>query len=236
MNVLGIIPARGCSKGIVGKNLASVAGKPLLAYACEAAQAAKSLTRVMISTDSPAIAECARAFGVEAPFPRPPELARDETPMLDVLLHAVEELRRAEGYRADLIVLLQPTSPLRRARHIDEAVERLRSSGADTVVSVIRVPHRFSPYSVMRDEGGFLRNFWEAPVPFDRLRRQEHPELFARNGPAVWASKVETLERERALYGGRVAAYLMDEEDSLDIDTADDLRVADYVLRERGGG
>lgn len=236
MNVLGIIPARGGSKGIPGKNLVPVAGKPLLAYACEAALQAKSLTRIVMSTDSPEIARCARGCGVESPFMRPPDLAGDETPMLGVLLHALDALRRAEGYEADLIVLLQPTSPLRRARHIDEAVETLRNTGADTVVSVVRVPHHYSPYSVMRTEGGFLRDFWEAPLPFDRLRRQNHPELLARNGPAVWASKVGRLERERTLYGGKVAPYLMEERDSLDIDTPDDLRLAELALRERGGG
>jgi CMP-N-acetylneuraminic acid synthetase len=139
MDVLGLIPARGGSKGIPRKNLAPVGGKPLLEWTVEAARAATELTRVVVSTEDD---EIAAAAGVDV-LRRPDELAEDETPMLDVIRHAVAELS------PDVVVLLQPTSPLRRPEHIDAAVRLLLESDADAVVSVVAVPHRFRPEALM---------------------------------------------------------------------------------------
>ena len=139
MDVLGLIPARGGSKGVPRKNLAQVAGKPLLAWTVEAARAASELTRVVVSTDDD---EIAAEAGVEV-LRRPAELAADDAPMLEVVRHAVSELG------PDVVVLLQPTSPLRRAEHVDAAVRLLLESGADAVVSVVAVPHRYSPEALM---------------------------------------------------------------------------------------
>src|SRR5258706_10337909 len=122
MEVLGIIPARGGSKGIPRKNLVRLAGRPLIAYTCDAARGSERLTRVIVSTDDDEIAETARGLGVEVPFMRPAHLAADETPMVDVLLDALATLGRVDNYRPDVIVLLQPTSPLRRSAHVDAAV------------------------------------------------------------------------------------------------------------------
>src|ERR671933_1940916 len=127
VRILGLIPARGGSKGIPGKNLAPLCGRPLLAWTVGAACAAGSLDRVVVSTDSDEIAAAARELGADV-LERPAELARDDTPMRDVVLHALEELGRPE-----VLALLQPTSPLRRAAHVDEAVALLRRSGADCV-------------------------------------------------------------------------------------------------------
>src|SRR5919206_1460637 len=130
VRVLGLIPARGGSKGIPGKNLAPVCERPLIAWTIGAACSASRLDRVVVSTDSDEIAAIARELGADV-LARPAELARDETPMRDVLLHALDELGRPE-----ILVLLQPTSPLRRAEHVDAAVALLRATGADCVVSV----------------------------------------------------------------------------------------------------
>src|SRR5215207_3892869 len=124
MNVLGVVPARGGSKGIPHKNLTLAAGRPLLAYTADAARGSRRLTRVVVSTDDPAIAVVARGLGLDVPFMRPADLAQDATPMLPVLQHADREMA-AQGFHADAIVLLQPTSPLRRAVHIDDAVALL---------------------------------------------------------------------------------------------------------------
>ena len=212
---MGLIPARGGSKGIPRKNLAPVGGKPLLAWTVDAARAAGELTDVVVSTDDD---EIAAAAGVEV-LRRPPELAADETPMLDVVRHAIGELS------PDVVVILQPTSPLRRAEHVDACVRLLLESGADSVVSVVEVPHRFAPESLMDVVDGRV-------VPRGGARsRQEKTRVYARNGPAVLAIRVASLGDD--LYGGDCRPFVMDERDSLDVDTEFDLELADLVLRAR---
>lgn len=225
MNVLGIVPARGGSKGIPRKNLAAVGGRPLLAYTAAAALASRRLTRVVVSTDDREIAEAARSLGLEVPFLRPPELAADETPMLAVLQHALRELKQG-GFSADAVVLLQPTSPLRRAEHIDRALDLLESTGADSVVSVVEVPHQYSPSAVMRLEQGRLRPYAEGPTI---TRRQDKPLVYARNGPAVLAVRARVLERG-ALYGDDCRPLVMAAEESVDIDGPGDLAAAERLL------
>ncbi len=232
-NVLGLIPARGSSKNIPRKNIALLAGRPLLAYTCEATLGSRRLTRVLLSTDDQEIAQVGRACGVEVPFLRPLELAQDNTPSLSVAQHAVDWLIKHEGWEPDVLVLLQPTSPLRQARHIDEALERMVQAGADTVVSVVEVPHCFSPYTVMRLHNGWLHDFWREPVPFDRFRRQNLPVLYARNGPAVLATKAAVMFECKSFYGQRVIPYLMDEQESVDVDTPFDLRLAEWLIIQR---
>jgi CMP-N-acetylneuraminic acid synthetase len=188
---------------------------------------------VVLSTDDPEIASVGRALGVEVPFERPAELAQDDTPSLDVARHAVEWLRARDKWEPDLVGLLQPTSPLRTARHIDDAVSRLQSSGADTVVSVVEVPHRFSPYALMALDGGRLHDFWTGPTQFDRYRRQDMPVLYARNGPAVLVSRTSVLFDRGSFYGPITIPYVMEEQDSVDIDTSYDLRIAESLLAAR---
>lgn len=233
MSVLGLITARGGSKSIPAKNIAPLAGRPLLSYTCEAAIGCARIDRLILSTDDTEIAAVGREWGAETPFIRPDELSGDNSKSIDAALHAVEWLQSSEGKSYDTLVLLQPTSPFRRAEHLDEALAKMDADAADTVVSVIRVPHRFSPYSVMRMEGGLLQHFWTDPLPFDRYRRQEHPPLFARNGPAVLAVRTDVMCGLRDFYGPRVAAYVMTEEDSLDIDSPQDLVVAEALLKMR---
>jgi CMP-N,N'-diacetyllegionaminic acid synthase len=229
MAFVGLIPARGGSKGIPRKNITPCAGKPLIAWTCEAARASRALDRVILSTDSEEIAAVGRACGVEVPFLRPARLAEDSTPALPVICHAFGWLERA-GELVEGMVLLQPTSPLRRARHIDEAVELFRRRRADTVVSVVRIPHRCHPASVMRERAGRLVPYLEDEKTV--TRRQELETLYARNGPAVLVLSPSTLRAKR-LYGGNTVGYEMNEPDSIDIDTEWDLHLAELVLRHR---
>jgi CMP-N,N'-diacetyllegionaminic acid synthase len=224
--VLGLIPARGGSKGIPGKNLALVGGRPLIAWTFAEALASRRLTRIILSTDSEQIAAHGRSAGVEVPFMRPAALAADDTPMIEVLRHAVDALAEP----LDAFVLLQPTSPLRRAEHIDGAVEELVRTGADVVVSVVRVPHYFTPGSLMRLDGERLVPHAEGPVA---TRRQDKPALFARNGPAVYAAR-PTVIRQHGLYDGDVRPYVMSREDSFDIDEPFDIELVEMMLRRRG--
>jgi len=228
MNVLGVIPARGGSKGIPDKNLALLCGRPLLAYTADAAKGSTRITRTIVSTDDQRIAECARSLGLEVPFMRPASLAGDDMPMLPVLQHALETMD-ANGFAADAIVLLQPTSPLRRAWHIDAAIDSLERTGADSVVSVVEVPHQFNPTSVMRMEDGWLTPFLDAPTV---TRRQDKPRVFARNGPAVLAVRASVV-KGGSLYGAKSWPLGMSAEDSLDIDSPWDLRLVESVLSTR---
>jgi CMP-N-acetylneuraminic acid synthetase len=228
VRTLGVIPARGGSKGIARKNLRMLAGRPLLAYTADAVRASRRLTRTVVSTDDGEIAEGARGCGLDVPFLRPAELAGDATPMLPVLQHAVGMLRAA-GFAPDAVVLLQPTSPLRRGEHIDAAIDMLETSGADSVVSVVDVPHQFNPVSVLRLEGDRLVPFLEGSQV---LRRQDKPRVFARNGPAVLVVRTAVLDRG-SLYGEDVRPRFMAAEDSIDLDTPSDLELLESLLARR---
>jgi CMP-N-acetylneuraminic acid synthetase len=229
LHVLGVIPARGGSKGIPRKNLAPLAGRPLIAYTCDAARESRRLTRTIVSTDDERIAAVAVQAGAESPFLRPAALAADDTPMLDVLVDLLETLASREQYRPDVVVLLQPTSPFRRGGHIDAAVDLLDASGADAVVSVVPVPHQFTPSSLMRLDGDRLVPWSDAPP----LRRQDKPRLFARNGPAVVAVRTRTLLVDRVLYGADTRGLVMSREESLDIDDGFDLELAELLMAAR---
>ena len=226
MEVVGLIPARSGSKGIPGKNVVLLAGRPLIAWTIAAAQASRSLTRVVVSTDSEEIAALSREQGAETPFLRPPAIAADETPMVEVVLHALDELERC-----DVLVLLQPTSPLRRAEHVDGAVSLLLESGADCVVSVVEVPHRYEPGSQLTIEDGLLVRL----DPSSPMLRQDKPVTYARNGPAVLVVRPEVVRARGELYGGACRPYRMDERDSLDVDGEFELELAECLLRHANG-
>ena len=224
MQVVGLIPARGGSRP-PGKNLVPVAGRPLLAWTVAAARASTRLTRIVVSTDNDQIATAARELGTEV-LARPAALAADDTPMLDVVVHALDELGPC-----DVLVLLQPTSPLRRAEHVDEAVALLLDTNADAVVSLVEVPHQFRTGSLMRLEEG-------RAVPDDPdmpMLRQQKPVAYARNGPAVLALRPDRFDPSRGFFAGDCRGYVMDARSSIDIDDQFDLEVAECLLVSAGG-
>jgi CMP-N-acetylneuraminic acid synthetase len=226
MKILAIIPARGGSKGIPRKNLYPLAGKPLIAYSIAAAQASRMIDRVLVSTDADEIAAVSRGLGAEVRM-RPAGLAADDTPTRDVLQHVVMELAQ-EGYRPDAILTLQPTSPLRVARHIDEAARLFASDpDADSLVSCVAVPHIFHPRSVMQlTADGYLTPYGTEPQP---TRRQDKVTVLARNGAAIYITRVNRLAE--FVFGGRLLPFMMDAASSLDIDTLDDLAAAERLLQ-----
>jgi CMP-N-acetylneuraminic acid synthetase len=229
MNVLGLVPARSGSKGVPGKNIRALAGRPLLGYTAAAARESGVIDRLVLSTDDGAIAEVGRRAGFEVPFLRPAALAADDTPMLPVITHAVDTLA-ADGWRPEIIVLLQPTSPLRRGAHIRGAVELLRSSGADSVVSVVEVPRHLSPDYVMRIDGGVLKPFLAEGAAV--TRRQDVRPAYSREG-TVYAFRRATLERFGSIYGERCLPIVVDAADSLSIDTPADWDEAERRLAVR---
>ena len=225
---LAIIPARGGSKGLPRKNLLRLSGKPLIAHTIEAARVARSLQRIVVSTESPEIAEVGRQYGAEVPFLRPAELAGDETPTLPVLQHVLAQLEATEGCTPDIVVLLQPTSPLRRAEDIDRAVDLLERSGADSVVSLCAAEHH--PAWMRRLEGDRVLPFLENGPEY--TRRQDMPPVYRLNG-AVYITRRRILMEENRILGQDTRGLVMDAESSVDIDTLFDLKVADLIMQER---
>jgi len=232
VTVLGIITARGGSKGVPGKNLKLLAGQPLLAYTVAAARSSRSLDRVILSTEDDAIAAAGRALGCEVPFIRPAELARDDTPHLPVIQHAADWMRDRAGYRPDAVMVLQPTSPLRTAGDIDAASALLESAGADSVLSVTEVPAHSHPSRTLRLDADGLAVLFATGEPVRRRinRRQDLPEAWVMNG-AIYACRTGLLSGPQAsLYGDRVVAYRMPAERSVSIDDMDDWAAAERAL------
>lgn len=227
MFVLGLIPARGGSKGVPGKNIRLLCGKPLLQYTAEAALAAHLLSWVVLSTDSEEIAEVGESCGLEVPFLRPLELAEDHTPMLPVIQHAVHWIE-SQGERFDAVCLLQPTNPLRRPEDIDACIELLETTDADAVVTIIPVPAEHNPHWVYFQNGsGLLRlsTGEAAPIP----RRQELPPAFHREG-SVYVTRRDVLMEGNSLYGTRLAGYPIDADRSVNIDGPEDWARAETLI------
>ncbi len=229
MEILGIIPARGGSKTLPRKNLYPLGGKPLIKYTFDAAKRSKYLSRIILTSDDEEIALLGRQNGIEVPFIRPADLARDDTPTLPVIQHAVDYLEKTEGYSPGILVILQPTSPLRKSRHIDEAVELLINTGASSVVSVVEVPHQYNPVSLMRVKDGRLVPFLEGEGT-RILRKQDKPKVYARNGAAVYVVRRETLIKQNSLFGRDCRPLVMSYEESVDIDSVFDLQIAEMLL------
>ncbi len=224
MSIVALIPARGGSKRIPGKNLAACADKPLLAWTAEAASASRRLDRALLSTDDEEIARVGRELGLEVPFLRPAEISGDAVPMAPVMQHALEWLR-AGGEEIEAIVLLQPSSPLRLAAHIDAAIDIFLANEVETVVSVVEAPHIFHPMKALRLRGGRLETYCPD-------REQETDPAYGRNGPAVLVNQPEVIARG-ARYGDPIMAYVMPAEYSIDIDEPFDLLMCDLLLRHR---
>lgn len=235
MKVLGVITARGGSKGIPGKNLKPLAGRPLMAYTIESAVASRAFDRLILSTDDAEIAAYAASHGCEVPFTRPAELARDETIHLSVMEHAVAWMRDHAGYTPDAVMILQPTSPLRRAEDIREAIRLLETSGADSVVSVGEVSAHHHPMRALRvDENGNAVLFVTGePVRRRINRRQDMPPAFVMNG-AIYLFRTQLLfGQEPTLYGDRTVVLHTPSPHGLSIDDLDDWAAAEMYVGQK---
>lgn len=225
--VLGVIPARGGSKGIPRKNLVPLAGKPLLYHTIQAAQGSQRLTRTILSSEDREICSVARSFGVDVPFVRPAGLATDDASSVSVVKHALQWVEDAEGTRYDFICLLQPTCPLRTAGDIDSAIDMLARSDADAVVSLTRVedPHPVKMMVIDHDlVHPLFPDQWRETV-----RRQELPPTFYLNG-AVYCVRREILVDHDSVWGKRTLPYVMPAERSVNIDSLLDVKLAECLL------
>ena len=221
---LAVIPARGGSKGLPGKNLAQVGPHSMIGWAAKAALESNCLSRVIASTDCPEIADEARRYGVEVPFLRPPELSTDSASGIDVILHCLAALGEAEeDFHPEWILVLQPTSPLRTWRDVNESFVLLTTQSCDAVVSLTLPTHH--PYLSQRINA---KGFLEPLFPDCLLRRQELPLTYQPNGAIYWI-RTTTLLRERTFYPELSIGYIMPAERSVDIDTKFDLALARYL-------
>jgi CMP-N,N'-diacetyllegionaminic acid synthase len=220
--VLAVVAARGGSKGVPRKNVLPVAGRPLLAWSLQAARESRYVDRVIVSSEDAEILALAGSFGADVPFTRPPELARDDTPGIEPVLHAVSAL---QGF--DIVVLLQPTSPLRTSSDVDACLERLEASAAPSCVSVCEAEcHPYLTYGL--SDGGALRGF-VTDRSVSNLRRQEFPFACRLNG-AVYAARISWLVAARSFVSAGTVGYVMPQERSLDIDTREDMALAEVAL------
>ena len=227
MRFLGLIPARGGSKGIPRKNLVDLAGQPLISYTIRESLNSARLDRVVLSTDDQEIADLGKALGADVPFLRPAHLAADHSPMIGVVVHALEWLKLNEGYNPDAIVLLQPTTPLRTASHVDQAIKQFETEDVDSLISV-SIPQEH-PFEMVHFEGQQMK----FAIERDNVgTRQEYPDYYFLNG-AIYITRVSILLDQQTLWGGRVIPYLMDTLHCIDIDTESDLAIADYLMRQR---
>jgi N-acylneuraminate cytidylyltransferase len=228
--VLAVIPARGGSRAVPGKNIRSLAGKPMIAYTIDAAHACPGLDRVIVSTDSDEIAGVAREWRAEVPFMRPAELAGDTVTDLPVFLHALEWLERSERYVPDVIVHLRPTAPLRRAEHISAALRLLEETGADSVRSVCRAGQH--PHKMWQVDGPRLRPYIhgdQAIAEAYNMPRQQLPAAFVQNGSVDVAWR-RTLVDQRSMTGRDIAGLVMDPLESINVDDELDLMLAELLL------
>jgi CMP-N,N'-diacetyllegionaminic acid synthase len=229
MRVLGLIPARGGSKGIPRKNIRPLAGKPLLQYTAEAAARCRRLDRVVLSTDDEEIAAVGRACALDVPFRRPPELAADEATSLSVVQHAVRWLEE-RGDVFDAVCLLQPTSPLRRPEDVDACIEVLEAKQADAVVTVLPVPAEYNPHWVyFRCEDGCVHLATGEAVPIGR--RQDLPRAYHREG-SVYVVRRDVVLEQNSLYGRFLIGHEVDPSHSVNVDSLEDWARAEQFLRD----
>lgn len=222
--MIAIIPARGGSKGLPGKNVRPLNGKPLIAYAIEAALKAKHIDRVIISTDDEEIARVAVEYGAELPFMRPAKLASDTAMAIDNYIYTIGRLEEEGGKPIDDFVVLQPTSPLRIAEDIDGAIDLFEQKKADSVISYCQEAHPITWHKYLDEEGRFV-DIFDANIK----NRQENRVSYYPNG-AVYVFRTAMI-RDRKYYTDKSFAYVMPRTRSVDIDFIEDFEYAEFLLK-----
>ena len=227
--VLAIIPARGGSKGLPGKNIKELCGKPLIAWSIEVARACRNIDRIVVSTDDDQIAEVAKKYGIELPFMRPAELATDTTSTVDLIFHTIEWLKKDQDYEDDYILLLQPTSPLRIAEDIEGVIQTLKDKDAQAVVSVCETDHH-PWWSNTLPENGNMKDFLRPEIL--NKRRQDLPVFYRLNG-AIYLAETDYLSEQNSFFGSDTFAYEMPKNRSIDIDSDIDFKLAELLMEKQ---
>lgn len=227
--IIAIITARGGSKRIPRKNLKICNGKPLIFYTVQEALKSKFLDQVCLTTDSKDIIDYCQSIGLSEKYVRPLHLSADDTPSLPVIQDYVSWKIKTDNYKPDYILLLQPTSPLRTVKDIDNAIELMLKSSADSLVSVVDAPHTLTPESIMRLEGEFLISNRSQSQIYNQL---SNPKYYSRNG-AIYLFSYDCLMNKNSLYGEKILPFIMLKENSVDIDDDFDFEICEYLLKKR---
>lgn len=227
MRILGIIPARGGSKGVPRKNIKPIGGKPLIAFTIEAAKASK-LTRTILTTDDEEIAAVGRQWGADVPFIRPTELATDLANAVGVMQHALRTVEEQEGRQYDAIMMLQPTTPFRRTEDINRAIDLLETTGADSVISVVDVEGHHPARMKYVEDGKII----DPPFceDYENQPRQELRKIYIKNG-AIYLTRRETMLRN-SFKGNDCRALIMPPEISANIDSQHDFQYAEWLYEQ----
>ncbi len=226
---LAIIPARGGSKSIPGKNIVPLGGKPLIAYAIEAVKKSRHISRLIVNTDDREIADVAKQFGAEVPYVRPAALATDSTPTMPVLRQTLEWLEAHESYIPDYIILVQATSPFIKTAEIDAALELIKAhSEADSVTSVVEVPNDFHPINLrLINENGYLQ-FVDPEARAKYITRQSKPKRYAIGN--LWVFTPKVIREKNIPIGDRCLPLIISGLSAFDLDSAEDLEMAEALL------
>lgn len=223
---IALITARGGSKGIHRKNIIPLAGKHLIAWTIEAALCTQLVSRLIVSTDDKEIADISMKYGAEVPFLRPTELAQDDTPHIDVVIHALKWLMEHDGILPDYLLTLQPTSPLRTAKDLDGVIGEAYRKNAEAVVAVSEMHHH--PYLTRKiSDVGLLELFMPCPLAYPR--RQDLPPAYFING-AAFLNQCDSLLTKKTFYPKEMYPYIMPQERSIQIDTPFDMKLAEFLL------
>ncbi|WP_282073724.1 cytidylyltransferase domain-containing protein [Polaribacter atrinae] len=231
MRVLGLIPARGGSKGVLGKNIKILGGKPLIQFTSDIALQSNLLTKVIVSTDDDAIIAVAEKIGLTVPFKRPANLANDKSPTLPVILHALEYLE-SKGECFDAVCLLQVTSPFRSVAFLDQAIHQFIEKDTDSLVSVLEVPHEYNPHWTFElDENQHLKIATGEEEII--TRRQNLPKAYHRDG-SLYITKTSVLKEQNSLYGKTISHIESPKEFYVNIDTLEDWQKAENIINSGG--
>jgi len=227
--ILGLITARAGSKGITNKNKRNLAGKPLIVWTMEAAKESNAFSDIVLSTDDEDIVQIAKDNDVKVPFIRPKELAMDNSSHIDVIIHALNWLQKYDNFKPDIVVLLQPTSPLRNAYDIQESISIAVNKNADAVISLCECSAH--PYLIKKiSNQGKVESFYKTPNGY--LPRQSFPLAYYING-AIFLAHTDILLEKKTWYTSKTYPYIMPEERSLDINTPRDLYLAELILKNQ---
>lgn len=225
-SILGIIPARGGSKGLPGKNIKLLGDKPLIAHTIEEAKKSNYLERIIVTTDDIEIQKVALDYNAEVPFLRPAELAQDHTPTIDALIHCLDFLKRTEGYVPEYICLLQCTTPFKNVADIDGCIQKCLTTDYDACISVCEASS--SPYWMKTFEEDKLCSFISEQDTI--LRRQDLPTVYEING-AVYVIRTEALLAYHSVHIENTTGYIMPQDRSIDIDTEIDFLIAEMMVK-----
>ena len=223
--ILALIPARGGSKGLPRKNIRLLYGKPLIAWSIEQAKESKFVDKVIVSTDDSEIAKISKEYGAEIPFIRPQELATDEIKCIDVILHAIDFMNKIDTY--DIVLLLQPTSPLRIPKDIDNSIELLFEKKAKAIISVCETEHHPHQTNTLPDDGS-MKDFRENENL--NKNRQDFGKFYIDDG-AIYLGFCTFLKKQRSFFGEGAFAYVIPKDRAVDVDSEADFRIAEALKK-----